>query len=170
MFTRSLIKLCSPALLALILLGFGLPAAYAQSSLVNVNDKFSPPEITPLGTDPNWGSLLCPLAFAYIFYFDATFTNSSTVDLTSLQTQVTTLTNGNLVTVGDGRTRTPSAVPQGGVLPWSIYDLGRGGYNDAVLSPGEAVRYGYSVCLTNLSRFRLLIDIVGAVLPSGKEF
>jgi hypothetical protein len=97
----------------------------------------------------------CPAGFDGIFSFAAQLTNISDRTLAHLQVAVAELTDGNVLLTEDGLLGKDErfSVPQGD------------DFTDARLSSGELVDVPFAVCLQERRQFRLLVDVLGTVLP-----
>ena len=178
MFNNWLNKLCSLAVLALVLVGIGTPPAHATGTvLVPVNDKLKqlgPKTGWQLGIIGSGPGPFCPSTEA-LFAFITGFQNTSTSTLTNLQAQVTTLTgSGTAVGIGDYKLGVLiEAVPVGGILPLSLVDpppvfafpppYGDNQYADGILSSNESTYQLFYACLNTQNRFRLFVDILGTI-------
>jgi hypothetical protein len=142
--------------LAAAILGRGaslLPNVSQENPFKVVNDLVSFEPITSSFTTTADTSG-CPSGFVGRFDFDAKLTNISGSSLSSLLTQVATLTGDNLLQnadTGPGRVGSRLTVPK------------KDDFADGVLSSGEFVDVPFVICLKQRQPFEFFVNILGIV-------
>jgi hypothetical protein len=142
--------------LAAAILGRGaslLPNVSQENPFKVVNDLVSFEPITSSFTTTSDTSG-CPSGFVGRFDFDAKLTNISGSSLSSLLTQVATLTGDNLLQnadTGPGRVGSRLTVPK------------KDDFADGVLSSGEFVDVPFVICLKQRQPFEFFVNILGIV-------
>jgi hypothetical protein len=95
----------------------------------------------------------CPVGFLGRFSFVGRLTSlAGSPQLTNLQAQVQTLTNGNVLQNADSE---PAGV--GAAFTVAMTDS----YADGVLGPGEVVDVPFVICLRDLSPFQFFVEVLG---------
>ncbi len=129
---------------------FGGAYLYAlkRTNLDVVNDyvTFTPIEGTQKVTSDTAG---CPEGFKGKFCFDVRLNNSSKRNLTFLEVEIASLTNGNVI-------------HESGAGPGTLLTIPKtGNYEDGVLVAGEFVEFSIEICLKTFEPFLFIVDILG---------